>query len=62
MRRLRYLLAVSGAMMLAGCGGGGGREVENGVFQINEEDIIALDRSFDGVMVESWEPVFLEDF
>lgn len=49
-------------MMLAGCGGGGGREVENGVFQINEEDIIALDRSFDGVMVESWEPVFLKDF
>ena len=35
--------------------------MENGVFQINEEDIIALDRSFDGVMVESWEPVFLED-
>ena len=49
-------------VMLAGCGGGGGREADNGVFQINEEDIIALDRSFDGVMVESWEPVSLEDF
>ena len=48
-------------VMLAGCGGGGGREADNGVFQINEEDIIALDRSFDGIMVESWESVFLED-
>lgn len=56
------MVAVSVAIIIVGCGGrGSGREVENGVFQIKEKDIIALDRSLDGVMVESWEPVFLED-
>lgn len=54
------VVLISAVAVLCGCCGAG-QNVEDGVIQINEEDIIALDRSFEGMMVETWEPVFLED-
>ena len=58
MRKLVLLLIALLLPIIVGCGHS--TADEDSSIQITEQDIVRSDRSFEGAMIECWEPVFLD--
>lgn len=57
----KLLAAVSAVCSICACSGGKGGNANDGSLQITEDDIVQLDGSIFDTMIDSWEPVWLDD-